>query len=157
MACVTTSPCRYRSAIWHRFAYACEIAFLTQSFRGTMGKHFSAAELDPMQLWKSKSDPPTEVWCKLKTDRLRKRMAGPSLTCVCRALKGMSFMRTRVKSRGRKPTLTAVNVRALCLQPTHPHQPDQTGASCPNQTQPDPIRARSAHRHNGFLGWLISR
>ena len=56
---------------------------------------------------------PTEIHLKMQSARRRKRMAGPSLKSVRRALKGQSFKRTGVETRGRKRSLSAVNVRAL--------------------------------------------
>ena len=78
-----------------------------------MGKHLSAAELDAIQTWKSKGVTAAEIHRKLQGGRRRKRMAGPDLSTVHRALKGASFQRTRVESRGRKRALSSVNVRAL--------------------------------------------
>ena len=65
-----------------------------------MGKHFGEAELDAMQKWKGQGVVATEVHRRLQASRRRAHEDGPSLTSVRRALKGGTFKRARVETRG---------------------------------------------------------
>ena len=78
-----------------------------------MGRHLTAAELDNVHALKSQGLMPLDMHSRLTCARSAKGESGPSLRAVRRALKGASYKRAKVEARGRKPTLTAANVRAL--------------------------------------------
>ena len=84
-----------------------------ESHSFAMGKHLSPEELDAIQGWKAQGLLASDILRKLKAARRRGRASGPSLKSVRRAMKGHSFKRTGVETRGRKRSLSAVNVRAL--------------------------------------------
>ena len=81
--------------------------------RAAMGKHMSDTELDQVQEWKSKGAPPLEIWRRLARARSAARDRGPSLMAVRRALRGSTFKRSKVETRGRKHILSPANLRAL--------------------------------------------
>ena len=81
--------------------------------RQTMGKHFSDGELDSMHSLKAKGFTPVEIHRQLQGARRRRRQSGPDLTSVRRALKGATFKRARVETRGGRRILSARNVRSL--------------------------------------------
>ena len=56
---------------------------------------------------------PTEVRAKLSASRRRRRVAGPDLKTVRRALGGSTFRRARTGTRGAQPKLAAVNLWSL--------------------------------------------
>ena len=78
-----------------------------------MGKHFSEAELDQMQVWKSQGVATADIHERLTRARVPARVRGPSLRAVQRALKGSTFKRAKIETRGRKKVLSPANLRAL--------------------------------------------
>ena len=78
-----------------------------------MGKQFSEVELDQVQAWKAQGMAATDIHERLARARAPARDRGPSLRSVQRALKGTTFRRVRVETRGRKEVLTLANLRAL--------------------------------------------
>ena len=76
-----------------------------------MGKHFTLAELDRMQSLRASAATPLEVHGRLTAARRRSRRTGPSLTAVRRALKGKSFKRGAIETRGRRRILSTANLR----------------------------------------------
>ena len=78
-----------------------------------MGKHFSDAELDLLQKWKSKGVMVADMHRRLQSARRCRREVGPNLTSVRHALKGATFKRARVETRGGRPILSAHSLKAL--------------------------------------------
>jgi hypothetical protein len=80
-----------------------------------MGKHFSQAELDTMQAWKVAGTKTLVIHARLKRARqkMRPSQPGPDLTSTRRALKGKTFKRSRVETRGGARILSPVNLDAL--------------------------------------------
>ena len=78
-----------------------------------MGKHFSPAELDRMHQLKAQGITPAEIHRRLAKQRSSSGSAGPDLTTVRRALRGRTFRRSAVETRGRCRSLTPINMRAL--------------------------------------------
>ena len=78
-----------------------------------MGKHFSPAELDNIQNWKSKSWTPVQIHAQLTKDRTCTRQRGPDLTTARRFVKGKTFKRSAVETRGRKRVLSDRNLATM--------------------------------------------
>ena len=78
-----------------------------------MGKHMSDAELDKLQAWKAQGLSLTDMRRRLMSMRAAARERGPSLMTIRRALRGSTFRRSKVETRGRKQILTPANLRAL--------------------------------------------
>ena len=78
-----------------------------------MGKHFSAAELDRMHKLHAHGVAVIEIHARLSRTRARLGKDGPHLSSVRRALKGSTFKRGRIETRGRPRRLTRRNLRAL--------------------------------------------
>ena len=78
-----------------------------------MGKHFTPQELDMMHRFHVQGGTAAQLHRKLAEARRRKGGSGPDLTSVRRGLKGVTFKRAKVETRGRKRALTNVNMRAL--------------------------------------------
>ena len=76
-----------------------------------MGKHFTPGELDRMHSLRASGATPLEVHRRLRAERRRSRRTGPSLTAVRRALKGVSFKRGAIETRGRRRILSTANLR----------------------------------------------
>ena len=76
-----------------------------------MGKHLTDQELDVIR--ERRKDAPKEVHKRLANARRRCRKAGPSLSTVRRALKGLTHKRAAVETRGRKRILSNANLQAL--------------------------------------------
>ena len=83
------------------------------SIAHTMGKHMSDAELDKLQAWKAQGLSLTDMRRRLMSMRAAARERGPSLMTIRRALRGSTFRRSKVETRGRKQILTPANLRAL--------------------------------------------
>ena len=75
-----------------------------------VGGRFSDAELDSMQLWKSDGQTASEIHKRLAKNRLKKRLGGPDLTTVRRAIKGKTHQRAKHETRGHKRILTDTNL-----------------------------------------------
>ena len=67
-----------------------------------MGAHFTDAELDTVQKMKSEKAIAVDRHARLVKDRKRRRQKGPVLTTVRRFLKGDTFKRSGVETRGRQ-------------------------------------------------------
>ena len=82
-----------------------------------MGKHLSADELDNIQKWKSAGVATRVIHDRLLKARRRKSKrrgeTGPDITTVRRAVRGTSFKRARVETRGAKKILSTANLHAL--------------------------------------------
>ena len=78
-----------------------------------MGKHFSAAELDSVQAWRSQGSSALEIHRRLQRARATDGGDGPNLSTVRKALRGISHRRGMVETRGRKRILSPVSARAL--------------------------------------------
>ena len=79
----------------------------------SMGRHISNAELDKLQAWKSRGLTPIEMHRRMASARVAAGERAPSLMAVRRALRGVTFRRSKVETRGRKQILTPANLRAL--------------------------------------------
>ena len=66
-----------------------------------MGKHMSDAELDKLQAWKAQGLSLTDMRRRLMSMRAAARERGPSLMTIRRALRGSTFRRSKVETRGR--------------------------------------------------------
>ena len=124
---VRRATCFYREAVVElpfvakvssaqaRLTRALPLPFVSFSFvvTASMGKHFSPIELDNTHRWKSESCSPAGIHRRLVADRRRKRLAGPDLTTVRRYVKGKTFKRAAVESRGRKRVLSDTNLAAI--------------------------------------------
>jgi transposase len=90
-----------------------------QASRSTpkMGKHLSADELDNIQKWKTAGVTTSVIQGRLLKARQRKSKrrgaTGPDITTVRRAVRGTSFKRARVETRGAKKILSTANLHAL--------------------------------------------
>ena len=71
-----------------------------------MGKHFSDLELDQALTWRSQGMACNAIHKRLARARARARNTGPSLRAVQRAVKGVTFKRAKIETRGRKKLLT---------------------------------------------------
>ena len=78
-----------------------------------MGKHFSDAELDQVQVWRTQGISATDIHARLARARAPTGDHRPSLRAVQRALKGATFRRAKAETRGRKRSLSPANLRAL--------------------------------------------
>ena len=78
-----------------------------------MGAHFTDAELDNIQKWKSQKATPLEIHARLAEDRKRRRQEGPDLTAVRRFLNGEIVKRSGVETRGRKRFWSAANLAVI--------------------------------------------
>ena len=78
-----------------------------------MGAHFTDDELDSIQKWKSENATPVEIHARLVKERKRRRQKGPVLTTVRRFLKGDTFKRSGVETRGRKRLWSAANLTTM--------------------------------------------
>ena len=78
-----------------------------------MGAHFASDELDIIQKLKSEKATPVDILARLVKDRKRRRQKGPVLTTVRRFLKGDTFKRSGVETRGRKRLWSAVNLATM--------------------------------------------
>ena len=78
-----------------------------------MGKHFSGGELDLMHKLKGQGLAVNDIHRHLCTVRSRRGMGCPDVTSVRRALKGKTFKRGTVETRGGPRALTLRNLRAL--------------------------------------------
>ena len=82
-----------------------------------MGKHLSADELDNIQKWKAAGVATRMIHDRLLKARRRKSKrrgeTGPDITTVRRAVRGTSFKRARVETRGAKKILSTANLHAL--------------------------------------------
>ena len=70
-------------------------------------------ELDQAMMWQSKGATPCEIHRRLIRARAAVRECAPSLVVVRRALRGHTFKRSKVETRGRQQILSAANMRAL--------------------------------------------
>ena len=90
-----------------------------QASRSTpkMGKHLSADELDNIQKWKTAGVTTSVIQGRLLKARQRKSKrrgaTGLDITTVRRAVRGTSFKRARVETRGAKKILSTANLHAL--------------------------------------------
>ena len=71
-----------------------------------MAPHLTAAELDYMQDLHEKGRTPVEVHALLAACREKKKQKAPHLTKVRKALKGQTYRRAAVETRGRKKSLS---------------------------------------------------
>ena len=78
-----------------------------------MGAHFTDAELDTVQKLKSEKATPVDIHARLVKDRKRRRQKGPVLTTVRRFLKGDTFKRSGVETRGRQRLWSAANLATM--------------------------------------------
>ena len=78
-----------------------------------MGKHITEQELDVMVLWQSQGISPKDIRNRLLRKRATVGERAPSLVAVRRALRGQTFKRSKVETRGRKQILPMANMRAL--------------------------------------------
>ena len=82
-----------------------------------MGKHLSADELDNIQKWKTACVATRVIHDRLLKARRRKSKrcgeTGPDITTVRRAVRGTSFKRARVETRGATKILSTANLHTL--------------------------------------------
>ena len=82
-----------------------------------MGKHLPADELDNIQKWKAAGVATRVIHHRLLKARRRKSKrrgeTGPDITTVRRAVRGTSFKRARVETRGAKKILSTANLHAV--------------------------------------------
>ena len=78
-----------------------------------MGGHFTDDELDIIQRLRSEKANPVDIHARLVKDRKRHRQKGPVLTTVRRFLKGDTFNRSGVETRGRKRLWSAANLATM--------------------------------------------
>ena len=76
-----------------------------------MGKQFTACELDLMHQLHAQGASAAEIQRQVAAQR--RPRGGPDLTSVRRALRGRTFKRAKVETRGRPRSLTHINLRAL--------------------------------------------
>ena len=78
-----------------------------------MGKHITEKELDVMLMWQSQGMTPKEIRNRLLRKRATAGERAPSLVAVRRALRGQTFKRSKMETRGRKQILSMANMHAL--------------------------------------------
>ena len=78
-----------------------------------MAPHMFDTELDRATALQFAGKIPVDVHALLQRARKARGQPGPDLTRVRRALRGITQKRARVETRGRKPKLTLVKLRAL--------------------------------------------
>jgi transposase len=78
-----------------------------------MAPHLTKVELDFVQALVGKGVTPTQIHARLAARRGRKDTASPTLANLRKALKGETYKRGTVETRGAKQILTRVNVLAL--------------------------------------------
>ena len=78
-----------------------------------MAPHLSKKELDRCFRLSATGQTPTQICDLISRTRKSRDEAGPDLTTVRRALKGVTHKRGQSEARGRKPKITAVKLRAL--------------------------------------------
>lgn len=78
-----------------------------------MAPHMSSQELASINAWSNNGLPPTEVCAKLAAQRAKRGVAAPHLTKVRLALKGKTYKRGAVETRGRPPLLTKLQLRRI--------------------------------------------
>ena len=66
-----------------------------------MAPHMTPKELDAIKSWSGKGLTPTEIHAKLKAQRAKRGRAAPHLTKVRLALRGKTYKRGFVETRGR--------------------------------------------------------
>ena len=71
-----------------------------------MAPHMDAKDLDKMLALRDEGLDAQEVFEKFSTYRRQRHKSEPDLTTVRRILKGKTFKRSQVKTRGRPKTLT---------------------------------------------------
>ena len=89
--------------------------FWTRGCPIAMGSHFTPAELDNIMSWKEGGHTPIEIHARLVKGRKaeKPKRKGPDLTTVRRYIKGKTFKRSAVETRGRKKVLTQKNLQRL--------------------------------------------
>ena len=80
-------------------------SYLLRGF-SSMAPHLAAAELDSMQKLHEKGKAPMEVHASLAAHRRKTKQKAPHLTKVRKALKGQTYRRAAVETRGRKKSLS---------------------------------------------------
>lgn len=78
-----------------------------------MAPHLSDAELDYVFVLKDKGLAPTAIHKKLVDKRSKKGSKAPSLSRIRRALKGKTYKRGKVETRGRPGIFTLKKLRAM--------------------------------------------
>ena len=78
-----------------------------------MVRHLSPNELDLIHQWQADGLSIGKIHKKISASRSKARRPAPNLTTVRRALKGKTFKRGRVETRGRKKKLSVRNLAAL--------------------------------------------
>ena len=91
----------------------CTSLALIRSAPQAMVRHLSPKELDLVHRWQGDGLSVTKIHENILAARSKLRQSAPNLTTVRRALKGKTFKRGRVETRGRKTKLSARNLTAL--------------------------------------------
>ena len=78
-----------------------------------MAPHLTLSELNSMQSKAAAGKTPSEVHAWLESARAKKKIEAPNLTNVRKALKGKTYRRAAVETRGRKPKLSMKVVKAI--------------------------------------------
>ena len=78
-----------------------------------MGAHFTDDELDIIQKLQSEKATPVDNHARLVKDRKRRHQKGPVLTTARRFLKGDTFKRSCVETRGRERFWSATNFATM--------------------------------------------
>ena len=83
------------------------------AFEAIMAPHLSASELNFVFAEKGKGLSPTAVHSKLSHRRSKRGVPAPTLGNLRKTLKGTTYKRGKVESRGQKKTLTFKKLRAI--------------------------------------------
>ena len=78
-----------------------------------MAPHLTDSEINFLFQWKDKGLAPTEIHEKLVHRRAKKQIAAPSLPNLRKVLKGQSYKRGKVETRGRPRTFTLAKLRTI--------------------------------------------
>ena len=78
-----------------------------------MGRRFSAKELDDIHAWHARGVSVLKIHERLEQRRARAGDHGPELTTVRKAVKGQTWKRANVETRGRKPILSNRNLKSM--------------------------------------------
>ena len=84
----------------------------------TMGKHFTTAEVDLMHQLHTQGVGAAEIQRRMAKQRGPRGKGGPDLTSVRRALRGRTFKRAKVETRGRPRSLTSINLPSVTTRPS---------------------------------------
>ena len=78
-----------------------------------MGRHLSAKELDDIHVWHAKGVAAMKIHERLEKRRARDGESGPELTTIRKVVKGKTWKRAKVETRGRKPSLSKRNLKSM--------------------------------------------